>query len=108
MRISSSEANEAMPYVITETCVGTCDTACVEVCPCDCIHGPLPLDEVRKIPKEERSRRLPSIQLYIDPSDCIDCGACEPVCPVSAIFLDDELPNQWAHCRETNAAFFRR
>ena len=97
-----------MAYVITETCVGTCDTACVEVCPCDCIHGPLSLDDIRSIPKTERGQRLTAVQLYIDPELCIDCGACEPVCPVSAIFLDDDLPEQWAHCRADNAAFYKR
>ena len=33
--------------------------------------------------------------LYIHPDECIDCGACEPVCPVDAIFMDEEVPEKW-------------
>ncbi len=55
-----------MAYVITEPCIDVKDKACVEVCPVDCIYeGPN--------------------QLFIHPDECIDCGACEPVCPVKAI-----------------------
>jgi NAD-dependent dihydropyrimidine dehydrogenase PreA subunit len=97
-----------MAYVITEPCVGTCDTACVDVCPCDCIQGPVSLPDVRAIPAAERRVRLATVQLYVDPEDCIDCGACEPVCPVGAIFRDDDLPAHWAHYKELNAAFFSR
>jgi ferredoxin len=61
-----------MAHVITKSCVGVCDTACVKVCPCDCILGP-----------EEG-------QMVIDPDDCIDCGACLQECPVSAIVRDDD------------------
>jgi len=53
-----------MPYVITEACIGVKDRACVDVCPVDCIYE-----------GED--------QLYIHPDECIDCGACEPECPVS-------------------------
>ncbi len=69
-----------MAYVIAEPCIETKDTACVDACPVDCIHpkknttyndGRPGFDEVS--------------QLYIDPVECIDCGACVPVCPVSAI-----------------------
>src|SRR6266478_1996473 len=60
-------------YVITETCIGTQDKSCVDVCPVDCIHF------------EEGSDRL----LYISPEECIDCGACEPACPVKAIYPED-------------------
>lgn len=55
-----------MAYVITEPCIGTKDTACVDVCPVDCIY--------------ETSRML-----VIHPEECIDCAACEPACPVDAI-----------------------
>jgi Na+-translocating ferredoxin:NAD+ oxidoreductase RNF subunit RnfB len=55
-----------MPYVIAEPCVATCDTACVAVCPVDCIHGPLPAEEMARIPREERATRLAGLQLYID------------------------------------------
>ena len=62
-----------MTYIITDPCVGTCDTACVEVCPVDCFYeGPN--------------------FLVIHPDECIDCGLCEPECPVDAIFSEDELP----------------
>ena len=75
-----------MAFVIAEPCIGTKDTACVDACPVDCIHpkkgttyddGRPSFDEVS--------------QLYIDPIECIDCGACVPVCPVSAIFAPDDL-----------------
>ena len=96
-----------MAFVITEPCVGTCDTACVEVCPCDCIWGPLPLEEIRKVPEEDRRARFGAMQLYINPAECIDCGACEPVCPVSAIFLDSQIPEKYKHFVEINARFFQ-
>jgi NAD-dependent dihydropyrimidine dehydrogenase PreA subunit len=76
-----------MTYVIAEPCIGVKDTACVDACPVDCIH-----------PKKNTSYDdgRPSFdevsQLYIDPIECIDCGACVPVCPVSAIFALDDLP----------------
>jgi ferredoxin len=96
-----------MAYVITEPCVGTCDTACVEVCPCDCIWGPVPVAEIRKVPESERRARFGTMQLYINPDECIDCGACEPVCPVSAIFLDAQIPEQYKPFVEINARFFK-
>jgi NAD-dependent dihydropyrimidine dehydrogenase PreA subunit len=46
--------------------------------------------------------------LYIDPVECIDCGACVPVCPVSAIFAADDLPDKWADFAQKNASFFGR
>ena len=65
-----------MTYVITDPCIDVLDKSCVEVCPVDCIHY------------EEGDDR----KLYIDPDECIDCGACEPVCPVTAIFAEDDVP----------------
>ncbi len=47
-------------------------------------------------------------QLFIDPVECIDCGACVPVCPVSAIYAGDDLPEKWASFQESNAAHFGR
>ena len=47
-----------MPYIIAEPCIGTCDTACVPVCPVDCIHGPLTLDEIDDI-KDEHGENAP-------------------------------------------------
>jgi NAD-dependent dihydropyrimidine dehydrogenase PreA subunit len=62
-----------MTYIITEACIGVKDRACVDVCPVDCIYE-----------GED--------QLYIHPDECIDCGACEPECPVTAIFPEEEVP----------------
>ena len=65
-----------MAYIIAEPCIGTKDTACVDVCPVDCIH-----------PKKDEVDFEGVEHLYIDPDECIDCGACVPACPVSAISL---------------------
>jgi ferredoxin len=46
--------------------------------------------------------------LYIDPVECIDCGACVPVCPVSAIFPLDDLPEKWKAFTETNAEYYKK
>jgi NAD-dependent dihydropyrimidine dehydrogenase PreA subunit len=100
--------NLEMAYVITETCLGTCDTACVDVCPCDCIKGPLSLDEIRSVPRADRARVLPRLQLYIDPEACIDCAICVPECPVGAIFHADDVPQDSLASIVTNAAFFGR
>ena len=73
-----------MPYIICEPCVSTCDTACVDVCPVDCIHGPITTDgsgsEVKEAGFDPAGK-----QLYINPDECIDCDACVPACPVDAI-----------------------
>jgi NAD-dependent dihydropyrimidine dehydrogenase PreA subunit len=71
------------------------DTACVVVCPCDCIH-PLP----------EESGFAAAEQLYIDPSVCIDCGLCAEECPVKAVFADQDLPAEWQEFIEKNAAHY--
>jgi NAD-dependent dihydropyrimidine dehydrogenase PreA subunit len=86
-----------MAYVIAEPCIGTKDTACVDACPVDCIH-----------PKKDEPTFADSQMLYIDPVECIDCGACVPVCPVSAIFALDDLPEKWAEYTAKNAAFYNR
>ena len=79
-----------MSYIIGNPCVSVCDTACVHVCPVDCIHGPIDINgmgrEVDTMSKEE----LQNKQLYINPDECINCGACEPECPVDAIHPDEE------------------
>ena len=79
-----------MSYIIGKPCVSVCDTICVSVCPVDCIHGPIDIDgagmEVDGMSKEE----LVGKQLYIDPTECIDCGACLPECPVDAIYADED------------------
>ena len=97
-----------MAYVIAEPCVATCDQSCLKVCPMDCIHGPIPERTIESTPPAERKLRLASVQLYIDPEVCISCGACEPECPVEAIFDEDDLPSAWSHYAEINAAFFKR
>jgi NAD-dependent dihydropyrimidine dehydrogenase PreA subunit len=80
-----------MTYVIAEPCIGVKDASCVDVCPVDCIKT---TDEAPLF--------------YIDPEECIDCGACEPECPVTAIFAEDALPAQWANFTQINADFFKR
>lgn len=86
-----------MAYVIAEPCIGTKDTACVDACPVDCIH-----------PKKGAPDFEGKDQLFIDPVECIDCGACVPVCPVSAIFAADDLPEKWKEYEQSNAAHFGR
>lgn len=95
-----------MSYVITEICVATCDTACANVCPVDAIHGPLPIQEIVTLSAEERARRHPRLQLFIDPEACICCSHCVAECPVDAIFDEDDLPADHAEARAANAAFF--
>lgn len=76
-----------MTYVIAEPCVDVLDRSCVEECPVDCIY--------------EGSRML-----YIQPDECVDCGACEPVCPVEAIFYEDDVPDEWERYTVANVEFF--
>ena len=102
-----------MPFIIAEPCVGTCDTACVEVCPVDCIHGPYDKEGMGQEAKEDgfvpKAGFDPTDkQLYIDPEECIDCGACEPECPVEAIFEESEVPAEWEKYIKLNYDFFGR
>ncbi|MBL9006299.1 MAG: 4Fe-4S binding protein [Myxococcales bacterium] len=97
-----------MAYVITEPCLGVCDVSCVKVCPVDCIHGPKSVREIEDIRESNRKTVLAKVQMYIDPDACIDCGACEPECPVDAIFEADSVPAKWRAYTEKNAAYFRR
>ncbi len=85
-----------MTLVIAEPCIGIKDTACVDVCPCDCIH-----------PTRVETGFSATPQLYINPEECIDCGACIPVCPVAAIFPMEELPTEWRHFADTNARWYQ-
>ena len=80
-----------MTYVITDPCIDTLDKSCVEVCPVDCIHF------------DEGTDR----KLYIDPDECIDCGACEPVCPVTAIFAEDDVPDDQTEYTELEVLWFK-
>ena len=86
-----------MAYVIAEPCINTKDTACVDACPVDCIH-----------PKKDEAGFAAAEMLYIDPHECIDCGACVPVCPVSAIFTIDDLSAGWSHFAQKNADYYGR
>jgi len=79
----------AMTYVIGETCVDVKDKSCVEVCPVDCIIG---ADEDR--------------MLFIDPQECIDCGACVDPCPVDAIYAEEDLPPDWNEWTAINKLYF--
>jgi ferredoxin len=80
-----------MPFVIAEPCIDVLDQACVTVCPVACIHF-----------DQGKDRKL-----YIDPDECIDCGACEPMCPVEAIYSDLELPSEWNEYSEIDALWYR-
>ena len=94
-----------MAYIIADPCVSTCDTACVEVCPVDCIHGP---DDKEGMGAEAKESGFnpEGKQLYINPEECIDCGACEPECPVEAIFEEDAVPEEWKDFIPMNYEFF--
>ena len=91
-----------MAYIIAEPCVGTCDTACVEVCPVDCIHPTKDDWEAKGYDENNLDDKL----LYIDPEECIDCGACEPECPVEAIFEESEVPEEWNKYIKINYDYF--
>ena len=86
-----------MSYWIAEPCIGTKDTACVAVCPVDCIH-----------PTKEEADFEGEKMLYIDPETCIDCGLCVDECPVNAIFSDDDLPDKWAEYRDINTDYYAK
>ena len=73
-----------MAYIVAEPCIKCKYTDCVLVCPVDCFHE---IDNM----------------LVINPDECIDCGACEPECPTTAIFEESELPDKWSHFIEINA-----
>jgi ferredoxin len=78
------------------------------VCPCDCILGPVPLAQLREVPAAERGSRFPGVQMFVDPDECIDCGACVSEYPVDAIYADSDVPEQHRDDIERNARFFRR
>ncbi len=80
-----------MTWVIAEPCVDVMELSCLAVCPVDCIHY------------EEGVDRM----LYIDPDECIDCGACGPECTPEAIFEEDAVPEKWAAYTELNALWFK-
>tara|TARA_R110001599_G_scaffold82136_1_gene221262 strand:+ start:220 stop:528 length:309 start_codon:yes stop_codon:yes gene_type:complete len=77
-----------MSFIIGKSCVGICDTGCVQACPVDCIHGPIDIEgggeEVKTLDSVE------GLQLFINPEECIDCGACVQECPVEAVWESEE------------------
>ena len=77
-----------MTYIIAEPCIDIKDRSCVDVCPVDCIH------EADRI-------------LVIDPEECIDCGACEPECPVTAIFPEEDVPGNLVRYVQINRDVFK-
>jgi ferredoxin len=84
-----------MPFIITDPCIETKDTACVDVCPVDCIH-----------PRKDEPEFEQATMLYIHPEECIDCGACVPACPVAAIYESiDATPSHQADLIEANAIY---
>ncbi len=79
-----------MTYVVTETCIDLKDKSCIEVCPVDCIHE---VDDDRMV--------------YIDPDECIDCGACVDPCPVDAIYAEEDVPAPQAPFIQINKIYFK-
>ncbi len=85
-----------MAYVITQPCINTKDTACVNVCPVDGIH-----------PTKNEALYEKVEQMYIDPDTCIDCGACVPECPVSAIYAEADVPDNMKSFVQKNADWYK-
>ncbi|MBW5486572.1 ferredoxin FdxA [Streptomyces bambusae] len=75
-----------MTYVVAEPCIRCRTTDCVTVCPVDCFYAG-------------------ENMLVINPEECIDCGACEPECPVTAIFEESELPKKWSAYIQLNVEY---
>jgi len=86
-----------MSHIIAQPCIGVKDTACVAVCPVDCIH-----------PRPDETGFAEADQLFINPGECIDCNLCVDECPVAAIFPEYEIPAEWASFIEKNAAHFKK
>ncbi|MCZ9881984.1 ferredoxin [Arthrobacter sp. B2a2-09] len=76
-----------MTFVVTQACVDVQDKSCIQVCPADCLY--------------EGGRMM-----YINPSQCINCGACEEACPVSAIRFEEDLETEDQSFLKLNAEFF--
>ncbi|MCC6240177.1 MAG: 4Fe-4S binding protein [Phycisphaerales bacterium] len=86
-----------MAHIIAQPCIGTKDTACVTVCPVDCIH-----------PTKDESNFDDEEQLFIDPENCIDCGLCVDECPVQAIFPQEDLPPEWSDFIQRNDQYYKK
>ena len=84
-----------MAFIITDPCILTKDTACVDVCPVDCIH-----------PRKDEAEFEQATMLYVHPEECIDCGACIPACPVAAIYdSPDSTPENQQDLIEANTIY---
>jgi len=102
-----------MAFIIAEPCIGKKNKACVPVCPVDCIWWFDPdkgmlvnnAGAEHKVNPAVQEKRL--VQLFIDPSECIDCFACAEACPPKAIFQEDEVPPHWAGYVELNRSVFQ-
>lgn len=104
------------PYVITSPCIDTKDTACVEVCPVQCIYELHGSELVSKFADGEVANTIPAhpdlrhlhgdSMLYINPDECTSCDACMPVCPVDAIFPADQVPADEAEFTDINRFVF--
>lgn len=75
-----------MAFVVTEPCIKCKFTDCVDVCPVDAFH------EGANI-------------VVINPDECIDCGACEPECPTSAIYAEEDVPEKWSQFVQLNSQY---
>jgi NAD-dependent dihydropyrimidine dehydrogenase PreA subunit len=87
-RVTGVAVGVLMTFVVTDACVDVLDRSCIEECPVDCIY--------------EGDRKM-----YINPTECIDCGLCEQLCPTLAAVADRDLAGtsgEWAVA--DNAAFF--
>ena len=76
-----------MTYIVNDDCIKCKHLDCVEVCPVDCFY-------------EGEN------MLVINPEECIDCAACEPECPVEAIYSDDSVPKEWDKYIKINYEYF--
>jgi NAD-dependent dihydropyrimidine dehydrogenase PreA subunit len=79
--------SDQVTYIITQSCIDLLDKTCIDECPVDCIY------------EGER-------MMYIHPDECVDCGACEPVCPVEAIYYEDDVPGHLKDWYRVNVEFF--
>lgn len=83
-----------MAFVITDTC--TKDENCIEACPIGCIH-----------PAKDEAKFAEAPQLFINPDECTDCGACVPACDYNSIYAVDDLPENLKPFAEKNAAYYK-
>jgi ferredoxin len=83
-----------MAYVITDHCIK--DSLCVDVCPTDCIH-----------PKQGEAGFEAATQLFVDPAECIDCGACVPACTSDSILPEADVPEDKQAFIDRNASYFK-